>query len=178
MKRAESCGGIVSEQYGSRRGKAADVHALNTRLFYDLLLLERKPATSIFIDLDMVHTCHTAFGDSTSSYGGDLWTVQCQLPPQGLGQGNKAAPYLWALVNNPILNALCDKDNSTIVQLDPTPDTSTEALVQMAQEEIDLYAGLARATDGQASGSSATIMQIYMWKQTSEGKRWNSFTTP
>ena len=35
MQRAEECHGIAPEQYGSRKKKAADIQALNTRLFYD-----------------------------------------------------------------------------------------------------------------------------------------------
>eukprot|EP00957_Ditylum_brightwellii_P105962 8082922-Ditylum_brightwellii.AAC.1 len=131
MNKAEECNGIAPEQYGSRRRKAADIQALNTRLFYDLVLLERKLATSTFIDLvsnydlvvhsiaslalqqvgtpkesifctfttlqDMVHTCRTAFGDSTKSYGGNIWAIPCQPPPQGLGQGNGTVPCIWAL---------------------------------------------------------------------------------
>eukprot|EP00957_Ditylum_brightwellii_P113134 8628089-Ditylum_brightwellii.AAC.1 len=50
--------------------------------------------------------------------------------------------------SNPELG-YCFVNNSTIVQLAPTPDTPTKVLVQMAQEEIDLYAGLARSTGGQ-----------------------------
>eukprot|EP00957_Ditylum_brightwellii_P172332 13119594-Ditylum_brightwellii.AAC.1 len=119
---------------------SADLQALNTRLFYNYVLLERVPATSIFIDLvsnydlvvhsiaslalqqvgipkepinctfatlqDMVHMCRTYFGDSTDSYGGDIWAIPLKPPPQGIGQGNGAAPCIWALVSTPILNAL------------------------------------------------------------------------
>eukprot|EP00957_Ditylum_brightwellii_P099433 7574370-Ditylum_brightwellii.AAC.1 len=123
--------GVVDEQYGSRKKKAVDIQALNTRLFYDYVPLERTPATSTFIDLvsnyylvvhsiaslalqqvntpkapiqctfttlqNMVHTVCTAYGDSIDSYGGDLWAIPCSPPPQGLGQGNGAAPTIWAL---------------------------------------------------------------------------------
>ena len=39
------------EQCGSGRKHAADVQALNTKLYYDLIRMERTPATSTFIDL-------------------------------------------------------------------------------------------------------------------------------
>eukprot|EP00957_Ditylum_brightwellii_P036256 2746203-Ditylum_brightwellii.AAC.1 len=57
----------------------------------------------------MVHTVRTAYGNSLSSYGGDLWAIPCSPPPQGLGQGNGAAPCIWALVSTPILIALRKK---------------------------------------------------------------------
>ena len=128
MENAERLQGVADEQYGSRKHKAADVQALNTRLFYDHIRLKRKPATSTFIDLvsnydlvvhsiaslalqrvntpkapidctfttlqDMVHTVRTAYGDSIESYGGELWAIPCSPPPQGLGQGNGAAPCI------------------------------------------------------------------------------------
>eukprot|EP00957_Ditylum_brightwellii_P155495 11836156-Ditylum_brightwellii.AAC.1 len=57
----------------------------------------------------MVHMVLTAYGNSLSSYGEDLWAIPCSLPPQGLGQGNGAAPCIWALVSTPILIALRKK---------------------------------------------------------------------
>eukprot|EP00957_Ditylum_brightwellii_P144547 11011100-Ditylum_brightwellii.AAC.1 len=51
MSNAEYLQGIADEQYGSRKNKSADIQALNTRLYYDYILLERTPATSTFIDL-------------------------------------------------------------------------------------------------------------------------------
>lgn len=51
MQRAEECEGVAPEQYGSRKHKAADIQALNTRLFYDLVRLHQTAATSKFIDL-------------------------------------------------------------------------------------------------------------------------------
>eukprot|EP00957_Ditylum_brightwellii_P065859 4994787-Ditylum_brightwellii.AAC.1 len=51
MASAENLEGMADEQHGSRKKKAADIQALNTRLFYDYVLLERTPATSMFINL-------------------------------------------------------------------------------------------------------------------------------
>eukprot|EP00957_Ditylum_brightwellii_P028608 2161638-Ditylum_brightwellii.AAC.1 len=51
MARAEEIQGVAQEQCGSRKQKAADIQALNTRLFYDYALMEKTPATSTFIDL-------------------------------------------------------------------------------------------------------------------------------
>eukprot|EP00957_Ditylum_brightwellii_P062823 4767000-Ditylum_brightwellii.AAC.1 len=51
MASTENLEGVAGEQYGSRKKKAADIQALNTRPFYDNALLERTPATSTSIDL-------------------------------------------------------------------------------------------------------------------------------
>eukprot|EP00957_Ditylum_brightwellii_P110103 8397186-Ditylum_brightwellii.AAC.1 len=51
MASAENLEGVADEKYGSREKKEADIQALNTRLFYDYVLLERTPATSTFINL-------------------------------------------------------------------------------------------------------------------------------
>ena len=51
MSQAEILDGIAREQYGSRKAKAADIQALKTRLFYDLIRQKRIPATSIFNNL-------------------------------------------------------------------------------------------------------------------------------
>ena len=47
MSQAETLYVIAPEQYGSLKSKAADIQALNTRLFYDLIGQKRIPATSI-----------------------------------------------------------------------------------------------------------------------------------
>ncbi len=205
MKQAESLGAVAPEQYGSRKRLAADTQALNTRLFYDLVNLERSPAVACFADLvsnydlvahniasiclqrvntpkaptfctftvlqDMVHSCRTAFGDSTKTYGGDIWAIPLKPPPQGLGQGSGNAAQTWALVSTPILNSLREAglgaafkcciseetfhlvgyafvDDCTLVSLAPSPDWTTKQTMDMAQEGMDLYAGSAKATGG------------------------------
>eukprot|EP00957_Ditylum_brightwellii_P055783 4227139-Ditylum_brightwellii.AAC.1 len=101
----------------------------------------------------MVHTVRTAYSDSLLSYEGDLWAIPCSSPSQGLGQGNGAAPCIWALVSTPILIAprkkgygaafKCCISKDTIVQIAPSPDTPTDEIVRTMQAEIDLYAVLA-----------------------------------
>eukprot|EP00957_Ditylum_brightwellii_P059436 4512344-Ditylum_brightwellii.AAC.1 len=77
-------------------------------------------------------------------------------PSQGLVQGNGAAHCTWALVSTPVLNAIRDKgfgavfkysisknsfklvaycfvDNSTVVQMAPSPDTPTNKRVAITQ---------------------------------------------
>ena len=48
------------------------------------------------------HTVRTAFGDSTTSFGRELWLA----PLHGVGQGNGAGPAIWAVVSSPILDLL------------------------------------------------------------------------
>ena len=42
-------------------------------------------------------------------------------------------------------------DNSTIVQIYPSLDTTTSEIVAMAQEEVDIYSGLEMDTGGHIS---------------------------
>ena len=48
MSQAEELDGLAPEQCGIRASKVADIQALNTSLFYDLIRLKRIPSTSIF----------------------------------------------------------------------------------------------------------------------------------
>jgi hypothetical protein len=205
MRKAEEANAISWEQYGSRRSHSADVQALNTRLLYDLLRLNRLPATTPFADLvsnydlvahniaslalqrtgmprgpikamlttlqDMEHTCRTAFGDSIKSYGGEIWAIPLKPPPQGLGQGNGAAPTIWALVSTPLLETLREEghgmifkcniskdsfhlvgyafvDDTTLVNVAPSPDWDTERIMKRSQEALDIYVGGVAATGG------------------------------
>jgi hypothetical protein len=50
----------------------------------------------------MEHIIWTIFGDSTVSYGGELWIV----PPQGVLQGNRASSSIWAVVSTLIIEML------------------------------------------------------------------------
>ena len=43
--------GLSLEQYGIRASKSADIQALNTRLFYYIVLLKCTPATSVFAEI-------------------------------------------------------------------------------------------------------------------------------
>ena len=205
MRKAEDAKAVAWEQFGSRRHHAADLQALNTRLFYDQLRLTRRPATTPFVDLvsnydlvvhsvaslalqrmgvpkapikamlttlqDMVHTCRTVFGDSLEQYGGKVWAVPLSPPPQGLGQGNGAAPTIWALVSTPLLDQLraaghgvvfkcclsgetfhlvgyAFVDDTTLVSVAPSPDWTTEQVMERSQRGLDMYVGGVRATGG------------------------------
>ena len=51
MRKSENIDGLAPEQYGIWKSKAAEIQALNTRLFYDLIRQNIIPDTSIFADL-------------------------------------------------------------------------------------------------------------------------------
>ena len=55
MKTAKYLEALAPEQYGIRKAKAVDIQALNTRLFYDITILKRIPATSTFTDLVSIY---------------------------------------------------------------------------------------------------------------------------
>ena len=207
LQRAEECGGLAPEQYGSRKHKAADVQALNTRLFFDYVRLRRCHAVAEFIDLksnydlvvhsiaslcmqrvgapkepiictlttlqDMKHAVRTAAGDSDFRYGGELWVIPIRPPPQGLGQGNGAAPAIWAVVSTPVLNMLRKKgygaafkccisgeelqlvgyafvDDTTKTTLAATPEEPFHCVVDRSQRSTDLYIAGMRVTGGKA----------------------------
>jgi len=51
---------------------------------------------------DAFHRVCTGYGDSTQTYGGEVWLV----PIHGIRQGNEAGPAIWAVVSSPLLNVL------------------------------------------------------------------------
>ena len=48
MINVEDMEGLAPEQYRSHASKAAEIQALDTMIFYDIVLLKNTPATSIF----------------------------------------------------------------------------------------------------------------------------------
>eukprot|EP00957_Ditylum_brightwellii_P120597 9199646-Ditylum_brightwellii.AAC.1 len=71
------------------------VHSIAS-LAYQQVGVPKAPVVCTFSSLqDMVHIIRTAYGDSINSYGGELWCILLSPPPQGLGQGNGAAPCSW-----------------------------------------------------------------------------------
>jgi hypothetical protein len=62
-----------------------------------------KPIICMFTTIeDLDHHVRAIYGDSKKSFDGDRWLV----PWQGLGQGNRAGPQIWAVVSTPVLNYL------------------------------------------------------------------------
>jgi hypothetical protein len=135
LANAEKHAAIAPEQFGSRKKHQSIVAALNKRLTMDLLRLRRKagalcsndakscydrivhsigsismrrmgaPASAVrcmFSTLQQAaHRISTAFGLSTTTYG-----EHEQPPLQGAGQGNGAAPTLWAMISTPLINMM------------------------------------------------------------------------
>ena len=61
------------------------------------------PIVYMFTTLqNMEHHIRTIYGDSDNGFSGTLWAV----PWQGVGQGNRAGPQIWAVVSTPVLNML------------------------------------------------------------------------
>ena len=128
-----------------------------------------KPAT-----LEMMNTLQgarhkicTAYGDSNHSYGGEF-----TYPPlQGVGQGNGAGPAIWVAISSvllsimkmkgfgfSILSALALKalsiagfafvDDTDIVHAANNPREDPEATLRKAQEAMNTWEGILRATGG------------------------------
>ena len=55
---------------------------------------------------NMSHSARMAFREPKYTYGGDIWAVPLNLPLQGLGQVNGAAPAIWAIIITTLLNWL------------------------------------------------------------------------
>ena len=95
-------------------------------------------------------------------------------PPQGLGQGNGALPTIWEIVSTPLLDyfreaghgavfkcciyqdsfkpvGYCFVDDSTIIQIDPSPTTPTNYTIKLAQSGLDIFSGATQATGGQVN---------------------------
>ena len=49
--KAENLEVIAHKKYGNRKSKTADIQALNTRIYYDIIRQDRTPAPIIFVDL-------------------------------------------------------------------------------------------------------------------------------
>lgn len=201
MAQAERYGGLAPEQYGSRKQKSANDHALNKRLTFDIIRQKRQAAAMTSCDAkscydrivhsiaalsmrrqgvqeppivcmfttiqNLVHTVRTAFGDSTESFGGDLWAV----PVQGVGQGNGAGPMIWAVVSTPLLEMLREDgfgtffrlaisreqirivgfafvDDTDLIQTAKSPDDSGMEVAAEMQASLDTWEGGLRATGG------------------------------
>ena len=113
----------------------------------------------------------TAFGDSEETYGGDLFAIPFDHPPQGAGQGNGASPAIWAVVSTPVLYMLhaaghgvsfrlaiskqtfnlvgfAFVDDSDVIQQAPSHDSSAKEIMAAAQEGLDRFVGGMRVTGG------------------------------
>ena len=141
ISHAESNNLLAKEQYGSRRGKRAIDHALNKRLFYDIIRQTRKPGALCSNDAKSCYdrVLHSITMLAFRRLGFPIPPVECMLrciqemkhhirttygdsqssfsshqtaiPFQGILQGNGAAPTIWVLISTPLLNMLRAADN-------------------------------------------------------------------
>ena len=116
------------------------------------------------------HTIRCAFGTSSDSYGKERWAV----PMQGVYQGNGAGPVIWAVVSSPLLQILKEEgfgtffkagiskneirlvgyafvDDTDLIQTSQYPTQPFQRVLEQAQQELDLWEGLVRATGGALS---------------------------
>lgn len=130
------------------------------------------------------HHIRTAYGDSTFTYGGNEW----DRDPSGICQGNGAGPAIWALVSSPLLDILRQAghgaklhaaigntflhlsgfafvDDADTIHTGKAGDTP-EMLLNAAQEELNLWEGLIRATGGGLAQDKSDFAVInYDWNQ-------------
>jgi hypothetical protein len=147
-----------------------------------------QPIVCMFTTLqNMEHTVRTAAGESMASFGGKLWAVAFEHPPQGLNQGNGAGPGIWAVVSTPVLEMLRKNgfgatfefaisggsvrlvgfafvDDSDIIQTAATLDEHGSVLNARAQEAIDNFVFGMRATGGEVQPIKCWWYQIeFVW---------------
>ena len=132
-------------------------------LYLQRVNVPKEPTHFTFTNFqNMVHLFRTDFGESTNTYGGEIWEIPLKTPPQGLGQGNRASPEIWAVVISTLLNCFREAghgapfkfsilrysfnlegyyfvDDSTIVQVVSTPDTPQEERVKRAQKGLNIF---------------------------------------
>ena len=128
-----------------------------------------KPATLEMMETlqGAQHKICTAYGDSNHSYGGEF-----TYPPlQGVGQGNGAGPAIWVAISSvllsimrmkgfgfSVLSALALKalsiagfafvDDIDIIHAAKSPGEDPKVTLGKAQEAMDTWEGILRATGG------------------------------
>ena len=129
------------------------------------------------------HTVRTAYGDSETTYGGMEW----ESDPSGVCQGNGAGPAIWAIVSSPLFECLREQgygaelysaisrrhfhmsgfafvDDADTVQTGELGET-TETVMEKAQEELNLWEELIRATGGGLEGDKSDFAVVnFQWR--------------
>ena len=118
---------------------------------------------------NMEHSVRIAFGESYTTYGGDKWSLPLNPLSKGLGQLNGVSPEIWSIFSTPLLNCLRDSghgsvlkrcishdslilvgylfvENSTIIQISPSPTTPTTETVRLDQTGLGLFSGVSQTT--------------------------------
>ena len=133
----------------------------------------------------MHHSVRTTFGDPTSSYGGDKYSVPLKPPPQGPQKGNEPDPQIWVLVSTPLLNLLQDivhgeafkwclpvetmkldvywfAYDSTIIPVAPAANSPTQEIVKVIQEGLDIFYVAAQTTRGKVSKKKWYLLEFVL----------------
>ena len=138
MKAAEDRGLLADEQYGSRKKRSAEKHALNKRLMLDVMRIAKIPgilsandakscydrilhfATYVSLRrvgvpkeaiISMIKTIRLMKHKVRTAHGDSFKTYGGDEfgDPHGALQGNAAGPAIWALVSSPLLQILRER---------------------------------------------------------------------
>ena len=112
------------------------------------------------------HSIRCAYGDSTETYGSEVWAA----PMQGLYQGNGAGPIVWAVVSSPVLQIMRREGFGTFFKtslsgktirlvgyafVDDTDFIQTakngqniQEVIDQLQDSINMWEGLIQSTGG------------------------------
>mmetsp|Transcript_18173 Transcript_18173/g.25670 ORF Transcript_18173/g.25670 Transcript_18173/m.25670 type:complete len:514 (+) Transcript_18173:2303-3844(+) len=138
---------------------------------------------------NMIHFIQTSHGLSHDTYGRSRIDGK---PVQGMGQGNRASPCIWALISTPLLNNMCHKqfgaqfktplsseniyfvscmfvDDSDLLQTSQSSSLSIEELSIQMQQAIDEWEFGFRITGGALALSKSWIYPIaFNWSNSGE----------
>ena len=136
MKYGEEKGLLAREQYGGRKQKSANQHALNKRLVLDSIRLQKEAAILIANDarscydriiLMVAYIAMVMFGTSKEAAKSVLFCLvvmryvirtvfgdselsyggdKWEQTPHGMGQGNGCAPAVWNAISSPLFEIL------------------------------------------------------------------------
>eukprot|EP00978_Attheya_sp_CCMP212_P045987 scaffold368430_cov59-Attheya_sp.AAC.6 len=197
MQMAEAQHGLADKQYGSRKHHSAAEQALNKRLMFEILHVSKQSASkNTVVDLrsnyDLV--IHSGASVALQQQGMPeqpivyLWAFPFDHPPQGLGQGNGAAPAIWALVSTPVLHMLRKQgfgaefklaisgeeihlvgyefvDDSDIIQTAVIGDTDINKVFEHAQAGLNTFVGGMKASGGQVHPDKCNYCKIeFVWR--------------
>jgi hypothetical protein len=148
--------------------------------------IQESEVISMFSTLqDLEHHIRMAFGDSKDTYGGDIWVV----PMQGIYQGNGAGPIIWDAVSSPLLQIMKEErlgtffctsisdssiklvgyafiDDTNIIQTGKTGQEPAIEILAEAQQGINLWGGLNKATGGAFSlKKSRWWLLDFLWNE-------------
>jgi hypothetical protein len=194
MIHAENHNMIAREQYGSRKGHSSIDHAINKRLSYDILRLNRAPGALCSNDAKSCYDriLHSIVALSMKRLGLPAPPVECMLeciqkmdhyirtnhgdsdkaysskdtriPFQGVLQGNGASPSIWVAVSTPLLNMMRQAGHG--LDLTTAISQHTSKVVAFAfVDDTDLIQGNLGSTEMTVEEVMHDMQQaIYRWE--------------